>query len=154
MTANPKAFDDRLPSVDAQAQQALKLGWQARDSDLSVAMVARQPSMLAAINMCVQASGIEDYKIARQLGLDKAHWSKIKSGHLHFPPNLLAPLMAICGNYAPLQWLANAVGFDPTQLHPLRSDLEKKLEATQAALEESRRENQMMMTIIRRTRAD
>ena len=144
MSAPQKIFNGQLPVVDRQEQQRLGLDWGVPGQPPDIGMVVNQPNMLAAINLAVQLSGLEDQKIARKLGLDKAHWSKIKAGSHHLAPNLLIPLMEACGNHAPLWWLVYHCGFDPSTLHRRRSETEKRLEQTQLELEEKRREIEIL----------
>jgi hypothetical protein len=50
-------------------------------------------------------------------------------GHAHFPTNKIHSLMHLCGNFAPLQWLAKATGQEITidqkrlRLQQLRSEI-------------------------------
>lgn len=67
-------------------------------------------TLLHAIHLCVQLSRQKHYSVADQLGIDRGHWSRIMQDQAHFPTNKLAALMQLCGNYAPLQWLAKATG--------------------------------------------
>ena len=87
-------------------------------------LVQRQRSFLAAVQLCVQAAGLADKEVHLALGLDAAHWSRITKGDAHFPLDLLGPLMDLCGNEAPLRWLAHSRGYD---LRPLETELERQV---------------------------
>lgn len=56
-------------------------------------------------------------------------------GQAHFPTNKLTNLMHVCGNYAPMQYLSQAMGFElfedakSKRKEELRRELEQ-LEAT------------------------
>lgn len=56
-------------------------------------------------------------------------------GQAHFPTNKLTALMERCGNYAPMQWLAAATGFelyeDPKQKR--LQELEREIAQLRAA---------------------
>lgn len=67
---------------------------------------------MAAIHLCVQLSGFTDETVAERLHIDKGHWSRIMRGRAHFPSRKQRALMELCGNYAPVQYLAWACGFD------------------------------------------
>lgn len=67
---------------------------------------------LDAIRLCIQLSGLPHYELADQLNTNPGHFSRIMQGQAHFPTNREIDLVHICGNFAPLQWLAHACGFD------------------------------------------
>lgn len=87
-------------------------------------VIARLPSMSAAIRLCVEVSGLNEKAIYTQLGIDAAVWSRIKSGQSHFPQDRLNELMDICGNEIPLEWLAWSRG---KGLHLLESEAERQM---------------------------
>lgn len=80
--------------------------------DLDVEMVSRQPSLTSAILLCQQLAGLDDRELAKALALDPAQWSRVKTGQAHFPQERLNRLMDVCGNEAPLIWLASRRGYD------------------------------------------
>lgn len=91
--------------------------------DLSV--VTRQPTLSSAIKLCISMSGFESEKqIYMTLGIDAGHWTRISKGEAHFPQDKLIALMDLCGNEAPLIWLANQRGYELT---PLQTKIEKEL---------------------------
>lgn len=98
----------------------------APDTDMDT--IARQPSWLAAIRLCVQVSGLQDNQVAIELGIQEAQFSRILAGKANFPPLKLVPLMDVCGNEIPLQWLAHHRGYG---LVRLKSRLENELEESQ-----------------------
>lgn len=118
---------------------------QPEQHDISLEFIVSRPTMLHALNFAQEVSGIPDKQIADALDLDTAQLSRIKSGNAHFPPNKLAAFMRTTGNTIPLQWLAHTMGFE---LKPLRSELEKQVEQLRSELEESRREGQLMRSLI------
>lgn len=75
-------------------------------------IVSRCDSMLDAIHLCIYLSRLPHEAICSRLQIDKGHWSRMLQGQAHFPPNKLISLMELCGNYAPLQWMASACGFE------------------------------------------
>lgn len=107
--------------------------------DLDVEMVTRQSSLTAAIVLCAQLAGLDDRELAKALALDPAQWSRVKTGQAHFPQERLNRLMDVCGNEAPLIWLASRRGYD---LRPRLTLLEQQLDQERnkaAKLEEQNR---------------
>ncbi len=104
-------------------------------------LVFRQPSLLAAINLCISASGLEDKEIYMALEIDPGHWTRMRKGDAHFPTNKLDELMDLCGNEAPLEWLANKRG---KALVTLKSELERQLEEMQVALKDERTRSKIL----------
>ena len=114
-----------LPVVDdPQIPLRLKRAVQAVDPVLVLA----QPTMLGAIKLCISLGGFEsDKPVYGELGIDAGHWSRILRGEAHFPVDKLTALMDLCGNEAPLIWLSNARGYDPTSLRKRESETERAL---------------------------
>lgn len=94
-------------------------------------LVVRKQTFLAAIVLCVQLSGLDDKEIYLTLGMDAGHWSRIMKGDAHFPVDKIDSLMTLCGNEAPLQWLAHKRGY---QLHLLKTAAERRIEELERAL--------------------
>jgi len=114
-----------LPAVD-DPQRALRLRRDQQAVDL--ALVLTQPSLLAAIKLCITAAGFEcDKVVYGELDIDAGHWSRIMRGEAHFPTGQLAHLMELCGNDAPLMWLLNARGYEPTSVRRSEDAKDKAL---------------------------
>lgn len=75
-------------------------------------LITKCRNRLDAIRLCVQLSGMTHEYLAEQIGTNKGHWSRIMQGQAHFPTSRENDLMALCGNYAPIQWAAWSNGFD------------------------------------------
>lgn len=97
---------DGLPT-----QPDLPLARRPAQVDVPLEIVMRCKDELAAINLCVEMSGLDDKEVHMSLGIDAAQWSRIRKGDAHFPPRKLRALMALCGNRIPLVWLARTEGF-------------------------------------------
>jgi hypothetical protein len=106
---------------------------------LDIATVKRQPTMQAAITLCVAASGLDLKQIYAALDIDAAVFSRIQAGQVAFPPNKLPTLMQLCGNEAPLIWLAEKLGYDFASMRKHRSDLERQLEVRDQEIADLRR---------------
>jgi len=121
-----------LPAID-DPQRLLRLRRGAQDIDLR--LVLAQPSLLAAIKLCITAAGFECEKVVYgELDIDAGHWSRIMRGEAHFPTAQLAKLMELCGNDAPLLWLLNARGYDAARLHRSEDAKDRELRETKERL--------------------
>lgn len=68
--------------------------------------------LLDAVHLCIHLSRLPNYAVAERLGIDKGHWTRMMQGQAHFPTNKITTLMDVCGNYAPMQFLAASTGFE------------------------------------------
>lgn len=118
----------KLTKID---QPELPLVRQANAMEAPIELVARKQTFLSAIVLCAQLSGLDDKEIYMSLGIDAGHWSRIMKGDAHFPVDKIDTLMSMCGNEAPLQWLAQKRGY---QLVLLKSAAESRIEALEIAL--------------------
>lgn len=132
--------------MSALACPELPLARRADESAVSMAIVAAQPCMTKAISLCVQASGLDDKEVYLSLGIDAGHWSRITKGDAHFPTNKLNDLMNLCGNEAPLQWLAHSRG---KGLVLLKSEAERRAEVAEHELQGERAKVAMLTEILR-----
>ena len=66
-------------------------------------------------------------------------------GDAHFPVNKLITLMDLCGNEAPLMWLANSRGYG---LVVLKSESERRAEGAENALAEERAKVKLLTDIL------
>jgi len=103
------------------------------------ALVSAQPSMLAAIKLCISLGGFEaDKQVYSALDIDAGHWSRIHRGEAHFPVDKLDALMDLCGNESPLIWLTHRRGYDVTSLRKRETETERALRKANEALEAER----------------
>ena len=118
MTASCFAVDGQRKSPEGNASQRLipTLAESVAPVEVDAALVEKCDSMLDAIHLCVYLSRLPHEVLCKRLGIDKGHWSRMLQSQAHFPPNKIVPLMNLCGNYAPLQWLAFASGFEIDKL--------------------------------------
>ena len=97
-------------------------------------IISKCDTLLDAIHICIQLARLPHKAIAKRLGIDPGHWTRMMQGQAHFPTNKMASLMQLCGNYAPLQWLAKATGqeiaVDQRELR--RQQLRRELEELDA----------------------
>jgi hypothetical protein len=83
-------------------------------------IIAQCDTLLDAIHICIQLAKVPHSAVAKRLGIDPGHWTRMMQGQAHFPTNKMKDLMAVCRNLAPLQWLAMHTGHqvysDPEQM--------------------------------------
>lgn len=113
--------------------------------DLDADMVSRQPSLTAAILLCQQIAGLDDRELAKALALDPAQWSRVKTGQAHFPQERLNRLMDVCGNEAPLIWLASRRGYD---LKARMTLLEQRLDQERSRAEKLEEQNKLLRDLL------
>lgn len=113
--------------------------------EVPLGLVVKQPTFAGAIALCVQLSGLEDKEVYLPLGIDAGHWSRIMKGDAHFPVNKLNDLMDLCGNEAPLMWLANSRGYG---LFVLKTEAERRAEAAEHELEEERAKVKLLTDLL------
>lgn len=102
--------------------------------DIPIAHIVAQKSFINAVVLCVQVSGLDDKEVYLTLGIDAGHWSRIMKGDAHFPLNKLNDLMDLCGNEAPLLWLAYSRNYE---LKVLKSESERRAEEAERRAEEA-----------------
>ena len=115
--------------------------------DVPVEMALKPRTLLGAIALCVQLSGLEPKEVYLSLGIDAGHWSRIMAGEAHFPVNKLDGLMDLCGNEVPLIWLAHQRGYALTLL---RTEAERRAEVAEAEAEALRQRVQWLEQLITR----
>lgn len=74
------------------------------------ALIAKCNDEQDALLLCVHLSRLSNEEIARRLGIDKSHWTRIMQGRGNLPARKRTPLMSICGNIAPIQFEAMRFG--------------------------------------------
>lgn len=92
--------------------------------------IARKLSWASAIEYCAELAGYSlDKQSSAEIGMDKARWSRIKSGQEGIKPEQLESFMDACGNDAPLLWLMHRRGWDLHSLRRQETETEKLLRA-------------------------
>lgn len=94
------------------------------------ALIARQPTMTKALQLCQTLSGLDDKAFIGSGGVvkDAAQWSRImSSGQHNFPQDQFNKFMDMAGNEAPMLWLLHSRGYDITALRKLETETERAL---------------------------
>ncbi len=115
-------------------------------------LIAKQPSMTKALQLCQTLSGLDDKAFIGSGGIvkDSAQWSRIMgSGQHNFPQDELNKFMDKAENEAPLLWLVHSRGYDINSLRKLESETERALRIERersAKLEERLKYAESMLT--------
>lgn len=99
-------------------------------NSIDPSLIAKQPSMTKALQLCQTLSGLDHKAFTGAGGIvkDEAQWSRImNSGQHNFPQDELNKFMDKAENEAPLLWLIYSRGYDISSLRKLESETEKAL---------------------------
>lgn len=114
------------------------------------ALVLAQPTLLAAIKLCISAAGFErDKQVCGELEIDAGHWSRILTGQAHFPVDKLPALMDFCGNEAPLLWLVHNRKYDLTQLRRRETEYERENRELREQVAQMERDREVELRLLR-----
>lgn len=122
----------RSNNVHPVAHPELPLARKPATIEVSMELIKRQKTFINAIALCTQLSGLDDKEIYITLEIDAGHWSRIVKGDAHFPVNKIDDLMTLCGNEAPLKWLAFKRGYG---LQLLKTEAERRIEELEFQLQ-------------------
>jgi hypothetical protein len=114
--------------MNAQVEQLELIGRQrvAIPDDYQQQTALKCKSRTHALRKCVELANFEYPKeVFLPLGIDQGQWSRIWAGTAHMDPDLLFPLMDICGNDVPVRYDAFMRGYDDLKRKP--TDLEKRV---------------------------
>lgn len=101
--------------------------------------IARKLSFAGAIELCAECAGYSlDKQSCAEIGMDKARWSRIKSGGEGIKWEQLRAFMDACGNDAPLLWMLHQRGYDMHSLRKRETETERALREAREALERER----------------
>jgi hypothetical protein len=89
-----------------------------------------------ALHKCVEISNLEAKEIYGPLGIEQSQWSRIWAGTAFLNPELLYPLMDLCGNDVPVLYDVWKRGFEAQRV---KSDLEAENARLRQELEDERR---------------
>lgn len=99
-----------------------------------------------ALRKCVELSDLEPKEIYGPLGIDQAQWSRIWAGTAFLNPDLLFPLMDLCGNDVPVRYDAIMRGYELTRI---KTSLEAEVARLTAELEDERRVTRRLGEMLR-----
>lgn len=117
-------------------QPELALARAPNNVDVPIEMVRSRKNKGAAFTLACDASGLEDKEIYLALAMDKAHFSRIKSGTANLDDDQLADFCRIVGNRIFPEWQAFQVG---CTLVMIKSEAERRAELAEARAAEAER---------------
>jgi hypothetical protein len=102
--------------------------------------ITRRPTLLRAMHLAVEVSGLEDKQIYEAIDIDASHWTRIKNGTASMPlDECFLNFLNVVGNEIPLVWLAEKRGYDWGTIRKHRSDLERENEELKKELADHKR---------------
>lgn len=113
--------------------------------DVPLDSIVVRKTLLGAINLCIDLSGLEDKEVYLPLGIDAGHFSNLRKGKGHFPPDKINDLMDLCRNEVPLIWQAHARGYG---LVVLKTEAERRAEVAEKHAAEVEKENQLLRQLV------
>jgi hypothetical protein len=131
--------------MSAVVQGELPLSRRAMPVAVPLEMITARKSLLGALNLCMDASGLDDKEISASLDIDAGHFANIRKGKGHFPPDKINPLMDLCGNEVPLTWLSMNRGYVLVQIE---SETQRLLRIEREKLKEAERENELLKKLL------
>lgn len=129
--------------ADAQAELALTRPPQS--IDVPIEMVRNRKNKGAAFTLACDASGLDDKEIFLQLDMDKAQFSRIKSGTANLDDDLLGKFCQIVGNRIYPEWQAYQVG---CTLVMVKSEAERRAEAAESRAKAAEARAALLMEIL------
>lgn len=89
--------------------------------------VARKASLGSAIELCAELGGFAlDKSLQRELGVDKAQFSRWQAGTEGVMWPKFERLMDTCGNDAPVLWMLHRRGYDLSSVRKRESETERE----------------------------
>jgi hypothetical protein len=125
----------------------LELSMKPPMQELDVATVSKQPTLTGSLILCQTLSGLEDKELCGKGGVinEAATWSRIKNGANNFPQDNLIKFMDLCGNEAPLIWLADRRGY---QLTPKETEWERQARLEREGRMKAEEENRLLRSLL------
>lgn len=117
--------------------------------DIDINDVARQQTWGAVLTFCASKSGLQDKAVAAEIGMQDAVWSRCKTGQNAPNGEQLIRLMRRCGNNAPLYWLLLQLGYDPSSLRRIETDVERENRELRERLTAVEREREIEKRTVR-----
>jgi hypothetical protein len=114
---------------------------------VDVRSIDAMPNFTQSLVLCQQLSGLGDKEIAGKEGIvpNVAQWSRVRTGQHFFPQDKLNSFMNLCGNEAPLVWLARSRGYD---LLPSETEITRRLRIEREKANVLEHENLMLKKLL------
>jgi hypothetical protein len=128
----------------------LPLARKATPQPVAPSVIHACKDLLAALNLQINISGLDDKELYLPLAIDAAHWSRIRKGDAHFPLNKLNDLCELTGNEIALQWWAHS---RRQGLHMLETEAEHLLRLERDKTARLERDNEVLVNALHGKRA-
>ena len=129
----------------ADAQEELPLIRAPQSVSAPIEMVRNRKNKGAAFTLACDASGLDDKEIYMQLDMDKAQFSRIKSGTANLDDDLLRKFCDVVGNRIYPEWQAYQVG---CTLVMVKTEAERRAEEAEKRAREAEAENKLMRQLL------
>jgi hypothetical protein len=134
-----------MRAVD-DAQDELPLSRPPSQVEVPVELVRAKKTAGAAFTLACDASTLDDKEIYVPLQMDKAVFSRIKSGTMNLDGDKLAHFCSIVGNRIYPEWLAYQVG---CQLQEIETETQRQNRLLREELAAERTKNAVLMEAVR-----
>lgn len=128
---------------DAQAE--LPLSRQPASVEIPIELIRAKKTKGAAFTLACDTSGLDDKEIFIPLGMDKALFSRIKSGSANLDDDLLQRFCEIVGNRIYPEWLAYRVG---CTLVEIETETQRQLRLVRDQLAAQAAENVLLRQLV------
>lgn len=129
----------------ADAQSELALARAPQNVEVPIEMIRNRKNKGAAFTLACDASGLDDKEIYLPLEMDKAQFSRIKSGTANLDDDLLTKFCSIVGNRIYPEWQAYQVG---CTLVMIKTEAERIAEEATRRAEAAEAENRLMRQLL------
>jgi hypothetical protein len=131
MTSEVRKQLDLLPSADPHVEPM---------TPELIRSIRKRSTFLNAWNFALDFAALEDKQVYQPLGVDSAHWSKIRSGRASPPADeRFLRFFDIVQNEIPLVWLAEARGYDWSTIRKHQSSQERRIAELEGELRDVKR---------------
>ena len=127
------------------AQHELALSRLPQCLDIPIELVRGRKNKGSAFTLACDASGLDDKEIYLPLDMDKAQFSRIKSGSANLDSDMLPKFCAVVGNRIYPEWLAFTLG---CTLVMIKTEAERRAEIAEARAHAAENENKLMRQLL------
>lgn len=131
--------------VVEDAQSELALARAPQNVAVPIEMIRNRKNKGAAFTLACDASGLDDKEIFMALDMDKAQFSRIKSGTANLDDDLLSKFCGIVGNRIYPEWQAYQVG---CTLVMIKTEAERRAEEAERRANTAEAENRLMRQLL------
>lgn len=105
-----------------------------------------QKTKMDAVDLGIRVSGLEEKEVYMAMQIDKATWSKIKSGQFNWPTDGDEKFEAIVGNNILTRWQMHKRGYKQPERR--LDSVEQIIAARDARIAELERDNRLMRDLL------